>query len=235
MKILRSFFLISLMMLGGCFSPESVTRNIRVIAQAEVDGKIVEGSAVMSLRWEAGSNGRVYGTSNVEAVTLKLNDDFAIYITHAYLSNDGTSNRGYWSSYVPSALGISGSVSKENFKTIKTARGKFKVLASISRTKLLPLMVAFTDKQKRETMYEITPLILQQKTFQSIKFLGLWFEFTDEQETMSVKENLPIMFKPNESFIGSFPNRDNNGKLIPSRNKALPQKIGTPAFFQRDF
>jgi len=59
-------------LLSGCWSPDLVTRNIRVIVQAEVAGKVVEGSTVMSLRWQAGDNTRMYIASNAEAVVLEL-------------------------------------------------------------------------------------------------------------------------------------------------------------------
>lgn len=235
MMIIKCFPLVLFLLLAGCFSPDSVTRNIRVTAQAEVDGNIVEGSAVMGVRWQAGSNGRVYRSSNIEAVTLELKGIATVYVTQSYLSNDGTTNRGYWTSYIPNALGINRSVREEDFELLKKASGKYRVLASKSKTNLLPLMVAFKDEKKRETMFRVEASKFPELFGRNVKFLGLWFEFTDVDETKLIRNRLPVMFEPNETFKGSFPHRDADGKLIPGRKKALPQKIGTTAFFEKDF
>ena len=54
--------------LAGCGSTETVTRRIRIIAKAEVEGKPVEGSTVMELTWRSTPEGRMYIEEHGEAL-----------------------------------------------------------------------------------------------------------------------------------------------------------------------
>ena len=96
-KIVVGFAALAMIAVGlsGCFSNKSVTRNIRVIAQAEVNGKIVEGSAVMGVRWQSGGKGRMYIRTNTEAVILDLGSRGTVYVLNVYMSKNGLSNIGY--------------------------------------------------------------------------------------------------------------------------------------------
>lgn len=224
-------------MLGGCFSPESVTRNIRVIAQAEVDGKIVEGSAVMSLRWEPCCNGGMQPIRNTEAVVLELSNDHTVYVLDAYLGfRRGGANISYWTTYVASALGLNLTVELSDFPRIRNATGKYPVSASISNTKTMPVMVSFEDDAKRETMFQVTPENFSKIFGSNTKFIGIWFEFTDEPITELIEAKLPLMFRGvSESFRHKYPLKDANGKWIPNDQYQFPQKFGKTAFKQNGF
>ena len=245
-RFVETFFSKVTLLLIVCFAfvacseaePESVTRNIRVIAQAEVDGKIIEGSAVMGLSWEPCCNGGMQPKHNTEAVILELNNEHTVYVLDAYIGfRRGGANISYWTTYVASALGLNLTEELSDFPKIRNATGKYPVLASISNTKTMPVMVSFEDEAKRETMFQVTPDNFSKRFGENIIFKGIWFEFTDEQLTEGIKERIPRMFtvKNNESYRKAFPLRDNEGKLIPSSKWKLPQKFGKRAFKKEDF
>ena len=217
--------------------PDQVTRNIRVIAQAEVDGKIVEGSAVMGLRWDVRFDGGVQRSSNTEAVVLGLNKKNTIYILDATIWPDGEYNISYWSGYVGYALGIKRSISKEDFDILRNATGRYPVLSTISNTKTMPVMVSFADEAKRETMFQVTPDNFTKKFGENTKLIGVWFEFTDNPVSDFIKQRLPLMFrnKANKSYIEKYPLRNESGKIVPRDQSAFPQKFGKTAFKQKDF
>ncbi len=227
--------LVMVFTLYGCWGGKTVTRNIRVIAKAEVGGKMVEGSAVMGLRWQAGSNGRMYKKSNVDAVILKLDGRGTVYVTHSYLTDDGESNRGYWPIQVLRSFGIRGNGQKSDFPKLRSLKGRHPVKPLVGSPKTLPVMVSFSDEAKRETMIEVKPVDFPRVFGSDVRFVGLWFEFTDDPETGLMAGRLPVMLKANESYRKKFPIKDRNGNLIPSREWALPQKIGKYSFFERNF
>ena len=236
--ISKAFFLIGLAFLvSGCSQDNNVTRNIRVIAQAEVDGKIIEGSAVMSIRWEPCCNGGVQAKHNTEAVILELNDKHTVYVLDATIWPDGERNASYWSGYVGNALGVRSSARKSDFDLIRNATGKYPVLASISNTKTMPVMVSFKDETKRETMFHVTPENFSQNFGASVKFIGLWFKFTDDPITEAIEARLPRMFKTknNESWRKKYPLKDENGKLTPRDQYEFPQKFGKRSFKKKRF
>ena len=144
-------------MLTGCFFPETVTRNIRVIVQAKVDGKIVEGSSVMGLRWQAGDIGRMYIKQNIEAVTLELPSRGTVYVTHVFLSSDGRANLGYWAYQLMEMFGIKGNGQLKDFPTLRKASGRYPVEPLVGPLREMPVMVSFKDETKRETMFRVKP------------------------------------------------------------------------------
>lgn len=217
--------------------PDQVTRNIRVIVQAEVDGKIVEGSAVMGLRWEPCCNGGMRPKHNTEAVILELSSDQTVYVLDAYLGfKRSGSNISYWTTYVASALGLNLTIELSDFSKIRNASGKYPVLASISNTKTLPVMVSFGDEAKRETMFQVTPENFPKIFGLNTKFIGISFEFTDEPVTELIEAKLPVMFRNvSEGFRQRYPLKDENGKWIPNDRYQFPQKFGKTAFKQKKF
>ncbi len=222
--------------LSGCFFPDSVTRNIRVIAQAEVDGKIVEGSAVMGLRWQAGDKGRMYIKTNTEAVILDLDGRGTVYVLNAAIGSNGLSNLGYWPYLVIRTFGMQGNGQLKDFPKLRSLEGRHPVKPIIGNPRTLPLMVTFKDETKRETMFEVKPGDFPRIFGSNVRFVGLWFEFTDDPVTESIAKRLPLMMgKANPSYRETFPLRDKNGKLIPARNKAFPQKLGKTAFIKRAY
>jgi len=233
-------FLLAMFLLAGCSIPAEVTRNIRVIVQAEVDGKVVEGSSVMSIRWKSDGkeHGRMQRSSNLEAVILELNDRHTVYVLDATIWPDGETNGSYWSGYVGSALiGTKRPVKLGDFELIESASGRFPVLASNSRTNTMPVMVSFEDETKRETMFHVTPENFSRKFGSNTKFVGIWFEFTNDPITEAIEARLPLMFqkKVNKSYREKYPLRDSNGRLIPSREWEFPQHFGKIAFKKEDF
>ncbi len=236
--IIAGFVALAMMAVGlsGCFSNKSVTRNIRVIAQAEVNGKIVEGSAVMGLRWQSGDKGRMYIRTNTEAVILDLGSRGTVYVLNATIGSNGLSNSSYWPYLVNRTLGMRGNGRLKDFPKLRSAQGRYPVKLHKGKVNQLPLMVTFKDESKRETIFEVKPEKFSRVFGSGVRFVGLWFEFTDDPVTDAMVGRLPVvMVKVNPSFGGRFPIRDKYGKLISAVNKAFPQKIGKPAFFKRAY
>ncbi|MEM9278750.1 MAG: hypothetical protein AAGA76_09255 [Pseudomonadota bacterium] len=233
----RLVFLVILgVFLSACSGGESVTRNIRVIAKAEVDGKVVEGSAVMGLRWKAGGQGRMYVRSRTEAVILELGGRGTVYILDGFYGSDDRVTKGYWPTLVQETLGILRTVRVTDFPLIEAASGYYPVVPKrIGTPPTLPLMVTYTDETRMETMKRVKPKDFRRRFGSDVKFLGLWFEFTDDAPTTKIPERLPIAVKVNESYYTAFPNRDSRGKLLPTRKKAFPYKVGKSAFMKRTF
>lgn len=93
--------------LAGCEEGKaaSVTRNIRVTAKAEVAGKVLEGSSVMSIRWRPGPRGRMYMDLDAEVVALDLDGHGTVYVLPAVISKDGYASIGYWPCCLLAAVG----------------------------------------------------------------------------------------------------------------------------------
>lgn len=220
--------------LVGCISPKSVTRNIRVIAQAEVAGKVVEGSAVMSLRWKAGDGTKMYNSSNAEAVVLDLDGRGTVYVLNAWGQVNGSINIGYWHSLVRKTFGIKGNGKLSDFPKIEALQGRYAVRPIVGDGRL-PIMASFTDEAKFETAFEVKPDDFPTLFGEDVRFLGMWFELTDDPETSIIPERLPIAVKLNASFWDAFPKRGADGKLISGKDYAFPQKMGPTPFFYRGF
>ena len=119
---------------------------------------------------------------------------------------------------------------------MRSAKGRYPVKPFKRKINQLPLMVAFKDETKRETMFEVKPEKFSRVFGSGVRFVGLWFEFTDDPATDMIHERLPLMMgKVNPSYRKTFPLRDKNGKLISAVDKAFPQKIGKFAFFKRAY
>ena len=184
----------SLLVLQGCsLFPESVTRYIRVIAQVEVGGKIVEGSTVMGLRWKAGDNGRMYIERSTEAVIVDLGGRGTVYVLDAYMTSNGLSNGGYWPKLLLRTFDIPGQGTLKDFPVLRSAKGRHQVRPIFGRPKTLPLMVSFRDESKRETMFEVKPEDFPKVLGSDVRFIGLWFEFTDRPVTVAIAKRLPVM------------------------------------------
>ncbi|MCP4083117.1 MAG: hypothetical protein GY743_23090, partial [Planctomycetaceae bacterium] len=198
--------LVMVFTLYGCWGGKTVTRNIRVIAKAEVGGKMVEGSAVMGLRWQAGDRGRMYISTNTEAVILDLDGRGTVYVLNVYMSPNGSPNIGYWQHQVLGTFGMKGNGKLEDFPRLRSAQGRYPVEPLVSIPPQLPLMVAFRDETKRETMFEVKPGDFAGVFGSDVRFAGLWFEFTDDSPTDSgLRNRLSVMWKANPGFRETFP------------------------------
>ena len=224
-------------LLSGCWSPESVTRNIRVIVQAEVAGKVVEGSAVMSLRWQAGDNTRMYIASNAEAVVLELPGRGTVYVLNMTIGDDGRSNISYWPIQVMRSFGIKGNGSLKDFPKLEALEGRYPVQVRNDRygPKQMPLMVAFTDETKRETIFEVKPDDFPAVFGADVRYVGMWFEFTEDDATDYILKRMPIGVNPNDSYYASFSGRGADGRPISSQDYPFTHKISHKAFYKRGF
>lgn len=222
--------------LSSCwFERETVTRNIRVIIQAKVAGKIVEGSAVMGIRWVPGDYGRMYIRSNIEAVILDLPEYGTVYLLDAFMSDNGQSNGGYWALQLLRSFGIEGNGRLEDFPKLRTLTGRHPVKPIVGRPPTLPVIVSFRDESKLETMFEVRPGDFQEHFGSDVRYHGMWFEFTDDMPTNFLPARLPVALKPNESFYSAFSKTDSEGNLLPSKDYAFSQKLSGTIFYRKGY
>ncbi len=206
-----------------------------MIVQAEVAGEIVEGSAVMGIRWVPGDNGRMYIKSNAEAVILDLSGRGTVYVLNAYLSDDERSNGGFWLQFLLFTFGMKANGRLEDLPRLKTLIGRYPVPHQRVSRGALPIIVAFEDKNKRETMFEVRAEEVSNHFGEDVHLLGMWFEFTEDEPTSHVPARLPVALNPNESYYSAFPKFDEHGDRITSRDFAFPQKFSKWAFVDREY
>lgn len=223
-------------LLSGCWLfPETVTRQIRVVAQAEIAGTVVEGSAVIGMRWVPGDQGRMYIKSNVDSIVLDLPGRGTVYVLNAWMAPPGMVNGGYWPLHVLRHFGMQANGHRDDFPTLRKLRGRYQVDPFEEGLKGLPVMVAFTDETRRETMFHVHPNRFADHFGADVRFVSLWFEFTQDEPTDILPQRLPVAIVPNESFYSAFPLRDANGDLIPLRDYAFPQKFPKSVFYDREY
>ena len=212
--------------LAGCGS-ETVTKRIRIIAKAEVDGKPVEGSTVMELTWRA-SGGRMYIQAYGEALILELDGRGTVYILPVALAPDGQF-AGSWSGAVRRALGIEGQGQVEDFPTIEAAEGRYPV-NGLGAPNQPPLMVAFRDEARKDSIYQVLPETIESNFGPGVKFLGMEFEFTNDSVTEMLAKRLPMLTRAdtNNEFSRDPPGHIRSITIVP-----LPYKINENAFFKR--
>lgn len=225
--------------LSGCSFDDTVVRNIRIIVQAEVDGEIVEGSAVMGIRWKSGRAGAMHVRTNTEAVILELKNRGTVYVTDVYMSPNGTTNRSYWPLLIVKYFGLDtrhAYSTEEELPKIRSLEGRYPVKPLVGPLREMPVMVSFRDEAKRETMFRVKPGDFSRVFGSGVHYVGMWFEFTDDEPTDSgLRKRLPILWNANPSYRKTFPLRKANGDLFAGVEKALPQKIGNTSFFQRRY
>ncbi len=225
------------LMLAGC-GGESVTKRFRVIATAEVDGEIVEGSTVMEVTYTRvtkslmGAGGAV--DLKGEALILDLKDKGTVYILpwEHYAPNVHGSIKDIYEYLVPASLGIKnsfGTFSDQDYEVLRSASGrhKFKQLKDDDGRIRRPLMISFASDGEPGTIYEVEPESLNDY-FSGARFIDLEFEFTDTPVTDRLSERLPWL--ANQAVRDLFP-RDPPGKQRAEREKPLAYKIARTHFF----
>ena len=162
--------------LAGCGSSETVTRRIRIIAKAEVDGKEVEGSTVMELTWRAGG-GRMYHEPYGEALVPELNGRGTVYILPTFINpDDGQFGIGYWFGAVNQTLGIEGNGQIGDLPVIEAANGKYPV-SGIGKKRFMPLMVSFRDEIRKDSIFQVFPDSFENTFGQGVKLTSITVAF----------------------------------------------------------
>lgn len=214
--------------LAGCFG-SSVTRRIKVIAMAEVDGKAVEASSVYELTWKTrGSNVHAYELG--EAVVLELPGRGTVFVL------DGRNIPGkllyigaVWNWQVEHLVGSEAHLNPELFAKVSELSGRHPY--HTWRDMIQPLMVAFKDEKRFRSIYEVKAEDFP-RLFGGAKFKGIDFEFTDEPVTKLLEQRLPCLKPPYES-----PPREvlygSNGKYRAAKDIPFTWSIGPEDFLRR--
>jgi hypothetical protein len=217
--------------LAGCWGDERVVKRIKVIAKAEVDGKVVEGSSVAEVKWRPRGDGGMDADEQGEAVVLELAGKGTVYVLSMVMTDDGSGTGSIWTFQVPRAVGITGGVHKEDLVKCKELQGRFQFNPGTKGT-VLPVMVAFKDESDFRSVYRVLPEDFSKHFGAGVKFLGVEFEVTDEPVTEVLAKRLPILLKP-------FPKQRSDalhkpdGRLKPSREWPFEYRIGAKTFFSK--
>ena len=214
--------------LAGCGTTQTVVRRIRIIARAEVSGKPVEGSTVMEMTWRAPPSGRMYIDIYGEALILELDGRGTVYVLPIALAPDGRFG-GSWAYAVLRTFGIPGQGTLENFPAIEAMTGRHPV-AGLGSAELPPLMVAFQDESRKDSIFQVKPEEFERRFGSGVKFLGMEFEFTEDSVTEVLAKRLPMLVESDSN--NTFP-RDPPGKLRPLVKLPFAYKINENLFFRR--
>jgi hypothetical protein len=220
--------------LAGCWGDERVVKRVKVIAKAEVDGKVVEGSSVAEVQWRPRGDGGMDADEQGEAVVLELAGKGTVYILSMTFQEDGFDNTHIWPSQVSRAVGLKGGIHKEDLPKIESLKGRF---AFIPRDKfqIIPVIVAFKDETEFRSIYRVLPEDFSKHFGAGVKFLGVEFEVTDEPVSEVLAKRLPMLLQPARGATDKEI-KDSNGNRLSFKDKPFQFKIGTMTFFsQRRF
>jgi hypothetical protein len=217
--------------LAGCWGDERVVKRIKVIAKAEVDGKVVEGSSVAQVQWRPRGDGGMDADEQGEAVVLELAGRGTVYVLSMVMTDEGWGTGSIWNEQVALAVGIKGGVHQEDLSRFKELLGRFSYIPGIKGT-TLPVMVTFKDEADFRSVYRVLPEDFSKHFGAGVKFLSVEFEVTDEPLTEVLAERLPVL-QAKAKAIPEHLNRDSNGNLFSYKALPFEYKIGTKTFFSK--
>jgi hypothetical protein len=220
--------------LVGCQSGETAKVRYRVILSALVDGKPVEASTVMEVRYSrvthsligTGGATRLYG----EALIFDLGSKGAIFVLP--IQHDPNNDLAQvYEEGVLTTFGIKnsiGSLSTADFETLRRATGRRSF--RYYKTNRLPVIVSFKNEHDPKTIFEIQPGEIG-RYFPEVKFTGLDVEITTERITSRLRDRLPWLDMT--TAPGKIFPRDPPGVSRPRRELPFGYMI-TPADFFGD-
>ena len=218
--------------LSACGSGSNVTKRIKIIAMAEVDGKRVEGTSVTEITWRPRGDGGMNVDDVGEALLLELAGRGTVYVLSAVHQLNGLINTGIWDNQISYVLGVKGATTTDHLGPIEALQGRYPFKTTPSGVSF-PLMVAFRDEREFRSVYRVEPEKFSQYFGAGVKFIGVDFEITDEPVTEGVVvKRLPILLRHGGAAIESEI-RDSKGDLLAYVDKPFKYKIGTETFFAR--
>lgn len=219
--------------LMGCQSGETARVRYRVILSADIDGKPVEASTVMEVRYSrvthsligTGGATRLYG----EALIFDVGGKGTIYVLPIQHPANASLAQVYEYGIL-TTFGIAnsiGSLTDADLAKLNNAKGRQPF--HLYKTSRLPAFVSFTDESNPKTIYEIDPSELG-RYFPSVKVTGLDIEITSDPITKKLRDRLPWLKNATDPNI--FP-RDPRATRRPNSQLPLSHMI-TPARFFGD-
>jgi hypothetical protein len=190
------------LMLSQC-GGESAAMRYRVIATAEVDGKQVEGSTVMEVKYRrvehsligAGGGTTLYG----EALILDLKGRGTVFILSVEHQKQQVMAQIYEDGILLT-FGVRtsiGGLKDEDFARLRQAKGRRPFsFALVDKSTRLPAFVAFRDEKTPNTIYEVDPQRMD-SSFPGVRFISLDIEITDAPVTKVLKQRLPWLDRDN--------------------------------------
>jgi hypothetical protein len=219
--------------LAGCWGDGTVVKRIKVIAKAEVDGKIVEGSSVTELKWRPRGDGGMDSDGVGEAVVLELSGKGTVFVLPMVLFDDGWDTFAIWSGQVQNAAGIKGGVHKEDLEKISALQGQFSFFPMVKGASN-PVIVAFKNESEFRSVYRVLPEDFSKHFGAGVRFVGVKFEVTDDPVTDGVlAKRLPMLLRRAKGATDEEIT-DSNGNRLSYKDKPFRFKIGTIDFFDKE-
>lgn len=229
--IVRGLAVTGALPLASCFGGERVTRRIRVIATARVDGKMVEGSSVYELTWRA-SGERMYESIEGEATVLELAGRGTVFVMSAQYSKDGLVSVNELHGGLQFALGMYATAKRAELPRIATIKGRYTFMGLNGKPNP-PLIVAFKDEQEFRSVYRVEPKEFSEYFGAGVEFVSVDFEFTDDEITKGVLiKRLPMLQQPAKDIPVEL-SREPDGRPLSYVNTPFEYKIGPNDFFPR--
>ena len=234
---------LALVMLAGCFWDDENTARIRykVIAQVEVDGKVVEGTSVMEVVYtKLSSSALGYGASTKaygEAAVVDLGRKGKLFVLPGSEDPDGTIGQ-FHEFAIGTALGakgVPGGITKDDiarFKALKVGeRFELGYVSGYSKEYVEPLMLTLKVESNPATVVEVTRENIGSVFGRGTKLIGLWFEITDEPVTDGkLVEALPLL-KDRKLIWSQAPRGVPTRSLPPRSQRPLNWRVGPTLFY----
>jgi hypothetical protein len=212
-------------------NPYEATVRFRVVATVEIDGQPHEGSTVMEITYRRVSNSPIgvggKTTLKGEALILDLKGRGTIFIIpHGHSMKSPGSIYQVYEQGVLNALGAKGSVgtvSDEDFRKIRDARGRY----NFGRGG--PALVSFRDEKDPKSIFQIDPDKVGD-AYPGVNFKGLRIEITRDRVTRALAERLTWLSTKEWTPTTRFP-RDPPGSRRSDSERPIGFKINEDYFF----
>ncbi|MFK0331388.1 hypothetical protein ACIQUB_09715 [Rhizobium sp. NPDC090275] len=212
--------------LMGC-QEETAKVRYRVIATVEVDGKPIEASTVMEVRYARVKNSligtggatRLYG----EALIFDLPGGKSFYMLPTERIENGPIAQ-IWEYAVLNSFGIKNSIGgleAADFQILRSTSGRI----PYSLGKRFPTFVAFEDDQKPNTIFEFRRDEIG-AIFPNVCFVRLELEVTSAPITERLRERLPWLNSPQQVF-----DREPPGSKRPTGDRPIGHLVTIEDFF----
>lgn len=197
--------------LARCQDPRSATVRYRVIATVEVDGKPVEKSTVMEIKYRNVDDPNVnwfiwavtgmsstltYTEEHGEALIIDLGDRGTAFLLPATYSPGGSIGTGNFSSgfYDTSLLITFGITNKlllmdaNDFARLRNVKGRFPL--KTRHPDVHPAMAALSNEKNPGTIFQVDPHNME-ASFSGVRLVGIDIEITKDPVTSKLPQRLP--------------------------------------------
>jgi hypothetical protein len=212
LAVLRTVFVVLCLgvVLAGCQDPRSSTVRYRVIATVEVDGKPVEKSTVMEIKYRTFDNqdvnwfiAAVTGMSRTltstqqygEALIIDLGDRGMAFLLPRTYTPYGPGTGSFTSGIYDTSLLLTFGITNKLFRLdendharLRNVKGRFPL--KTRHPDVHPAMTALSDEKNPETLFQVDPHNME-ASFSGVRLVGIDIEITNDPVTSKLPQRLP--------------------------------------------